>query len=70
MALEFIPFRPYLLVYVFRVPLVMFSMNFTQIMPIYDFFVILKILGFRAFFRPYRKRDEPFLDSDNPIWSI
>jgi len=70
MALEFIPFRPYLLVYVFIVPLVMFSMNFTQIMPIYDFFVILKNLGFRALFCPYRKRDEPYIGSDDLIWSI
>ena len=70
MALEFIPFHSDRLVYVLRVSLDVFSINITKIMPIYDFFVILKILGFRAFFRPYRKRDEPFLDSDNPIWSI
>ena len=59
MALEFIPKHPHPLVNVSRVSLVVFDINFTKIMLIYDFFVILKNQGFRALFRLYWKRDEP-----------
>ena len=50
MALEFIPQHPNPLVNISRVFLVVFNINLTKIMRNYDFFVILKNQGFRAFF--------------------
>ena len=35
-----------------------------------DFFVIIENLGFGDCFRPYRKRDEPNIGSDDLISSI
>ena len=35
-----------------------------------DFFVIIENLGFGDFFRPYSKRDEPNIGSDDLISSI
>ena len=39
-------------------------------MPIYDFFVILKNLDFRALFVPYWKRDELYIGFDSRKLSI
>ena len=64
-ALKFIPLQSDRVFNFKSVNLVVFNIEIIIITSFYDFFVTWKNLGFRAFFCPYRKRDESYIGSDD-----
>ena len=63
-ALKFIPLQFDRVFNMQSVILGVFNVEITTIWSVYDFFVILKNLGFRALFCPYRKREDTYTSSD------